>query len=123
MKGGCLTLSVRQSLFLGGACLRTRVGYGAAWRPHLLEKQAGTPAHPGKRWCCGGGQGVFGEFCGKKCIIMRFLVMNYLVESENCCIFASERVVFALGAGGDACAPGQALRVHNWWGDTRERTL
>ena len=43
-----------------------------------------------------------------------FLVMNYLVESENCCIFASERVVFALGAGGDACVPGQALRAHNW---------
>ena len=63
MNGGCLTLSVRQSLFLGEACLRTR-------------------ARPSK-------SPLKGDFV----------------------------------AGGDACAPGQALRVHNWWGDTRERTL
>ena len=70
--------------------MRTRVGYGGD----------------------GGGLGVFGEFFGKKCIIMRFLAMNYLVESENCCIFASERVVFALEAGVDACALGQAMVRH-----------
>ena len=89
--------------------MRTQVGYGAAWRPRLLDSRRGRLRTRAGDGGDGGGLGVFGEFCGKKCIIMRFLAMNYLVESENCCIFASERVVFALEAGVDACAPGQAM--------------
>ena len=72
MKGGCLTLSVRQSLFFGGhACVPGQ----AMVRPGdctSLKSRRGRLRTRTSDGGDGGGLGAFGEFCGKKCIIMRF---------------------------------------------------
>ena len=46
----------------GGVWLRTRAGYGAAWRPHLLEKPRPLP-HPQRGGGVEGGCSVFVGLC------------------------------------------------------------